>query len=80
MLYISGVVTVPKIEANTSDHEALKRWLAVLQETFNLFVRDMVFWRMEEETRTKISSVGFTPTETSIYFTLRNELYQAVHE
>lgn len=80
MLYISGVVTVPKTETNTSDYETLKRRLAVLQGTFNLFVRDILFWRMEEETRTKITSAGFTPTESSIYFTLRNELYQAVHE
>lgn len=30
----------------------------MLRETFNVFVRAILFWRMEEETSVEIASVG----------------------
>lgn len=53
---------------------------AVLGGLVNLCVRDGLLWRMEKEANTKNTSVGCTPMESTIYFTLRKELYQAVPE
>lgn len=53
---------------------------AVPGGSLNLCVRDRLLWRMEKEANTENMSVGCTPMESTIYFTLRKELHQTVPE
>lgn len=57
LVYTSGVLAVPKTEANTLDFEALKRGPAVLWKCFTALL-GLYFWRNEQETSIEMASVG----------------------
>lgn len=57
LAFPSVVLTVPKIEANTLDFEALKRGSAVLWKRFAALA-GLYFWRTEEEASIEMAPVG----------------------